>query len=359
MQVDLRPLDYMPAPPPTDVVERYGVAVVGCGDVAQGAHLPSYRRFGYRVVAACDIVEEKAGQAASQFEIPFWTTNVDEVLDRDDVDIVDLAVVPSQRLALVEKIASAGKHILSQKPLAETLSDAERIVEVSRDAGVTLMVNQQRRWIAYHRAMKVLIDRGIFGHLYCLVNVHRQNQDDQDSKWLTFPDVTIVENGIHYVDVSRFFTGRTPRRVKATTTMVPGQHTKDPMIYTILCEYEPNDLMATLHFNNIATALHHSPYVWYVDGTEASASIVRYGVGGGRAQLTVSFKGSLEHRQVFDIPASSDAFGGCMGEMLRALAEGREPEASGRDNLNSVRMTHAAVESSKTGRTVEIPAEGS
>ena len=46
-----------------------------------------------------------------------------------------------------------------------------------------------------------------------------------------------------------------------------------------------------------------------------------------------------------------------MGEMQRALATGVEPQVSGRDNLNSIRITNAAVESSKTGQTVEIPSE--
>ena len=153
------------------------------------------------------------------------------------------------------------------------------------------MINQQARWAPYHTAMKVLIDRGCLGHLYSVLHVHRQFQDGIDSTWLTTPDLTIIDNGIHYVDLSRYFTGRTPRWVKTTTTRVPGQNAIDPMIYSILCEYEPADLMSTLHFNNIAPALHHSPYLWHIDGTDASASIARYGsLRDGRTELTISFK---------------------------------------------------------------------
>ena len=59
---------------------------------------------------------------------------------------------PEDRLAAVEQLASAGKHILSQKPLAPTLAEAERIVEVCEEAGITLMINQQARWAPYHTA---------------------------------------------------------------------------------------------------------------------------------------------------------------------------------------------------------------
>ena len=357
-RIELHPEDYLPAAPPQEIVQRYGIAIVGCGNIARNTHLPAYSKFGYRIVAACDVIEERAQMVAEEYSIPFWTTNIEAVINRRDVDIVDLAVRPEHRLAAVEQLAAGGKHILSQKPLAPTLAEAERIVEICQEADITLMINQQARWASYHTAMKVLIDRGFFGHLYSVLHVHRQFQDGVDSSWLTTPDFTIIDNGIHYVDLSRYFTGRTPRRVKTTTTRVPGQNAIDPMIYTILCEYEPADLMSTLHFNNIAPALHHSPYLWHIDGTNASASIARYGsLRDGRTELTVSFKDAPDQRHVFHIQGGwfPDAWGGTMGEMQRALAEDVEPQASGRDNLNSIRITNAAVESSKTGRTVEIP----
>ena len=359
--VDLHPDDYLPQPPPQDIVQRYGIAIVGCGNIAQYIHLPAYRKFGYRIVAACDVVEEKARKVAEDHGIPFWTTRVEEVMDRRDVAVIDLAVRPEDRLAVVEQLALAGKPILSQKPLAPTMEESERIVEICHAADITLMVNQQARWAPYHVAMKVLIERGVFGHLYSLLHVHRQYQDLPDRRYRTVRDFTLIENGIHYVDLSRYFTGRTPRWTKTTTTSVPGQNAKDPMIYTILCEYEPDDLMSTLHFNNIALGLHHSPYLWYFDGTDASASIARYGtLRDGRTEVTISFKEEPDQRQVFHIHGGwfPDGWGGTMGEMLCALAEGREPQTSGRDNLNSIRVTHAAVESSKTGRTIEIPPEG-
>ena len=114
-QIELHPDDYLPASPPQEVVQRYGIAVVGCGNIARNTHLPAYHKFGYRVVAACDVIEEKAQTVAEEYSIPFWTTNIEAVIDRSDVDIVDLAVRPEDRLAAVEQLAAAGKtHSLSK-----------------------------------------------------------------------------------------------------------------------------------------------------------------------------------------------------------------------------------------------------
>ena len=88
---------------------------------------------------------------------------------------------------------------------------------------------------------------------------------------MALENFNIVDHGIHYIDLSRFFTGRTPVRVKATTTHVPGQAAVSPMIYSILCEYEPGaQVMTTLHFNNIIAASGLHRYEWLIDGTEGS-----------------------------------------------------------------------------------------
>ena len=99
-QIELHPEDYLPAAPPQEIVQRYGIAIVGCGNIARNTHLPAYHKFGYRVVAACDVIEEKARAVAEEYSIPFWTTNIEAIIDRRDVDIVDLAVRPEDRLAV-------------------------------------------------------------------------------------------------------------------------------------------------------------------------------------------------------------------------------------------------------------------
>jgi predicted dehydrogenase len=347
---ELRPEDYRPAPPPAEIKEQVGIGIVGCGGIMRSAHLPAYRDFGYRVLACSDIVEENMLAAQRQFNIPFGTTNVDELLERDDIQVIDLAVHAIQRPPLVDKISKAGKHILSQKPFAMNWADAAKMVALCEERGVTLMVNQQARWAPAHRALKLVVESGVLGHLYSVMHINRSFQDQPGSWYVALENFNIVDHGIHYIDLSRYLTGRTPLRVKATTTMVPGQVAVTPMIYTILCEYEPEaQVMSTLHFNNIIQTRAMHRYEWFLDGTLGSVSA-------SQSELLISFKDLPEQKQVYAIQGRwfPDAFGGSMGEMLRALAEKREPQTSGRDNLNSIRIAYAAVESSRSGRTVEL-----
>ncbi|MXX25614.1 MAG: Gfo/Idh/MocA family oxidoreductase [Caldilineaceae bacterium SB0668_bin_21] len=346
---DLQPGDYQPDLP-SDL--GYGIGFIGCGNIVLRSQMPAYKRAGYRVVACCDKTVEKAHNIAANFDNPLVTAYAEELLLHPDVQIVDLAVHAYQRLPLVEKIAAAGKHIFSQKPLAPSLGEAERIVEICRDAGVTLMVNQQARWAPPHRALRLLVEQGVLGHVYSVTHFHRAYQDY--GWYAEHEDFNIVDHGIHYVDLSRYFSGHTPLRVKATTTMAPGQNAVSPMIYTILFEYEePAQVMTTLHFNNIVSVPALHDHLWFLDGTRGSALLSN---PMGTAKLSVSLKDSPEQVQTYEIAGTwgYEGFAGSMGEMLRAMAEGREPECTGRDNLESIRMAVAAVESSNSGESVEL-----
>jgi len=345
--IDLAPSDYQPRPPEK---KDYGIGVIGCGGIMRHAHLPAYRQFGYRVVACCDLDPEARTRAQQEFGIPFATDNALELASRPEVEIIDLAVHAHQRRAVLEQIAPLGKPILSQKPFAMNYADAYEMVTLCERHGVTLMINQQARWAPQHRAVRVLLDRGVLGHLYSVVLVKRSYQDQPDHWFTRLQDATIIDHGIHYLDLTRYFTGRTPVRVKATTAWVPGQHAVSPMTFLATLEYEADaQLMAAVHFNNIVPTRAAHRYEWYLDGTEGSLIATE-------TEVMVSLRERPDHRQVFQLQGRwfPDAFGGSMGELMAAIAEGRPPQTSGRDNLDSLKIAYATVESAETGRAVEI-----
>ncbi len=347
MNYELRQEEYRPRP---SEHRDIGIGIIGCGGIVQFAHLPSYRTCGYKVVAASDVNPTALELTKRDFGVENVSTDPAVVLDNPDVRIVDLAVHANQRKPLIQRIAAAGKHVFSQKPFAMTLGEAKEMVEICERAGVKLMINQQSRWAPAHRAIRVMLDRGVCGHVYSVFHFNRSFQDDPDSWYVKLKNFNIVDHGIHFIDLSRHFSGMTPERVYCTTTTVPGQAAVSPMIYDITLEYaEAAQCVGGLHFNNIIPAFATHRFEWVIDGTEGS-------LVGTQEELLFCPKANRDMRLVTRIQGRwfPDAFGGSMGEMLDAVAEDREPLTSGRDNLESIAIADAAVRSSERHEPVEV-----
>ena len=262
----------MPRPPR----RKFKIGLVGCGGIARNAHLKAYRTMGFEVVHACDINPQNLELAVAEFNIPRGTLELDELLADPEVEVVDLAVHANQRRPLVERIAKAGKPIFSQKPFAMSFAEAREMVEICQREGVTLMINQQARWAPHHRVIRWFMDEGLLGHVYSTRHLNVSNQDREGSWFVALENALVVDHGCHYIDLSRYFAGRTPLRVKCTTTMVPGQIAVTPMIYSMTFEYDPQaQIMSTLHFNDICYTKPLFQYEWAVDGTGGSLRATR------------------------------------------------------------------------------------
>lgn len=335
--------DYFPPPPD----HKNSIGIVGCGEIVRGAHLPAYRKAAYDVRIVCDIQEDTARETAAAFDLPRWTTNLSDVLD-SGVEIIDLAVHAHARREVVEQICASQnkpRAILSQKPFALSLEDARAMVEMCHAAGIVLMINQQARFAPAHRALKRVIDSGELGHIYSIVHFLRAFQDEIGSWYVEMPNFNLLDHGIHWIDLTRYFSGQTPIIAKTTTVMVPGQNAVSPMIYSATLEYAGGELMSTLHFNNLvkthATTAHNE---WLIDGTHGTAMLTG-------DTLTVVDARTPRSKIVTKTEGAwwNDAFAGSMGELMRALHEKREPMCSGRDNLASIRTAQAMLRSSQGG----------
>src|SRR5687768_17097734 len=140
-----------------------GIGIVGCGGIVNYAHLPAYQASGFRVVACHDRDITAAERTAAAHGIPRVAATLDDLIADDEVEIVDIAVTPEAQVAIAERAAAAGKHLLCQKPLAPDYLAAARLVATARDEGVKLAVNQQMRWDAGIRVARQLIAQGALG----------------------------------------------------------------------------------------------------------------------------------------------------------------------------------------------------
>jgi predicted dehydrogenase len=160
--------------------KRLGIGVIGAGRWANLAHLPGWARDERcEIVGVCDTDPAKAGAAGQEFGARVVTGDYRELLARDDIDIIDVVTRDSEHFGINLAAVQAGKHVLSEKPVAHDYRDVRRIAGLAKDSGLKTKVGFTFRYSPAVRYMKDLIAAGDLGTPY-IYNAYEQN-----SQWLS------------------------------------------------------------------------------------------------------------------------------------------------------------------------------
>ena len=137
-----------------------GAAVVGCRAVAPLHARGFVRADGARLVAVCDRDPEAASTLAGEFGVDA-VTDYEQILRRDDIQIVSLVTPDELHAPMAIAAAQAGKHVLVEKPFAMTLAELDTMVAAAESAGVTMMCAQSLRYRPKLRAIRDAIRTGV------------------------------------------------------------------------------------------------------------------------------------------------------------------------------------------------------
>ena len=138
-------------------------AIVGCGNIGAGSHLPGVKRLeDVDIIAVCDLVEEKAKSAAQQFGGEAFT-DVDAMLAEKKPDIVDVCVREKDHRSVVEKALEAGAHVICEKTMADTIENAQAMLAAAEKTGKRLAINYNYRWLSNYMVLRQMIKNGDFG----------------------------------------------------------------------------------------------------------------------------------------------------------------------------------------------------
>lgn len=338
----------------------YGIAFVGTGGIVQYAHIPAYRKAGFNIVACYDKNPATAREVAAEHGIPQVYELLDDLLADSAVDIVDIAVPPWAQLAIVERAAAAGKHMLCQKPLADTFSDAVKIVELARQAGVKQAINQQMRWDAGIRGSKDLIQRGVIGQPTDAQIHISVSTPWQMWPWLAaVPRLEIMFHSLHYLDAMRYLFGN-PAWVTSRHTRYPqqGEVQGETKTITVLDYADGLQVLVVVnHYNEYA-----DPYATFrfigtegaIDGTIG----LMYNYPTGRPDTleitSKQFGAGVKITPTLTEMWIPDAFVGPMASLMRAIETDTVPQDnSTADNLDTLRVVHAAYLSAAENRSVK------
>ncbi|MFE8701976.1 Gfo/Idh/MocA family protein [Cytobacillus sp. FJAT-54145] len=143
--------------------ETVKVGIIGVGAIGESMTKVFSQHPLTEVVAVCDIVEELAAQRAADLGNVYWTTNYKELLELQGIDMIYVAVPPAHHYSIVMDVLEAKKHVLCEKPLANSLEEAEKMLSKARISGVVNAVHYPLSYINNIKMLTSLMKDGYLG----------------------------------------------------------------------------------------------------------------------------------------------------------------------------------------------------
>jgi predicted dehydrogenase len=338
-------LPYLP-PAPRSYHPRIGV--IGAGGIV-ASHLDAYRNAGWDVAAICNRTLSKAEARAREFfPTARVTDRIENILRDTSIDVVDITLHPADRLLVMEAALKAGKHVLSQKPFVMDLADGERLVQLARDKDLKLAVNQNGRWAPHMAWMRETVRGGFIGDVTSVhIGVHWNHGWIEGTSFEKIEDLILYDFGIHWFDFVTSITGDQVQSVFATATRASGQSAAVPLLAQAIVRL--NGGQASLIFDG-ATPFGHRDTT-FITGTKGS--LMSEGPDLDRQTVTL-ITAIGRARPLLEGTWFNDGFRGAMGALLVAIENDTEPANSATENLSSLALAFAAIQSCRTGREVTV-----
>ena len=330
-------------------------ALIGCGFFARN-HLHAWQQLsGVQIVALCDADPQRLVEASALFGITRTYTSAQALLAGERLDFVDIATTVGSHRALVEMAAAAGVPCICQKPFAPSVADAQAMVSVCHRAKVPLMVHENFRWQTPIQAVRKALDAGAIGQpFWGRVSFRSAFDVFSGQPYLATDERFILQDlGIHIVDIARFLLGEVHTLSASTRRVNPRIRGED--VATLLMQHA--DGATSVVDCSYATALPQELFPQTLIEIDGERGTLRLGAD---YVLTVHTAGGTTATHHCEPPLQAwaqrpwhniqDSVLNIQAHWLACLRERREPQTSGADNVNTLRLVEAAYESAARGQ---------
>ncbi len=313
-----------------------------------------------RVVGLADLDAARAEDRAAEFGLNdvIIARDVDDLIDQSHPDLLFDVVVPSARHEVVRAGLAAGRHVLSEKPMAGTLDEARDLVARAQSAGRIHAVVQNRRYVSGIRRIARALKGGAIGdiasvHVDFFLAPHFGGFREE------MEHVLLLDMAIHTFDALRCMTGLMASSVYCREWNPPHSWYREGSSAAAIFELESGAIFV-YRGSWCAQGLPTSwESMWRFVGAKGSL------LWDGADSIRIEALAAGERKGLFDpvtrveppALAESDRIGGHFGVMadfVAAVRAGSEPETVSHDNIRSLAMVFGAIESAETGRRVPI-----
>ena len=337
----------------------FRVALVGCGRIAQN-HFDSVKQIdGLSFTAVCDIVESRAKNAGELLGVP-WFTDYERMLREAECDVVVIATPSGLHPQHGILAAIAGKHVISEKPMAITLASADALVHACDEAKVQLFVVKQNRLNPPIQLLRKAIEKGRFGRIYLAnttVRWARPQEYYDQAKWRgtwEFDGGAFMNQASHYVDLMQWLCGPVESVVAKTATMARRIEAEDTGV-------------AVLKFRSGALGTIEVTMLTYPKNLEGSITILGEK---GTVKIGGTAVNKVEQWQFAEPDADDElvesassnpptVYGlghlGYYRNVLAVLRGEATPDTDGRGGRKSLELILGIYEAARTGTEVSLP----
>ena len=339
---------------------EYSIGVVGCGRISQH-HFDAIAKIdGLSIGAVCDIDEARAKSAGKDRHAPSFTS-LAKMLKEAPIDVVAICTPSGLHPENGILAAEAGKHVVSEKPMAVTVDAADRLIEACDKAGVRLFVVKQNRLNPPIRLLKRAVERGRFGRIF-VANVTVRWQRPQEyydaepwrGTW-KLDGGAIMNQASHYVDLIQWIVGPVESVVAKTATQARKIEAEDSGV-------------AVLKFASGALGVIEVNVLTYPRNYEGSITVIgetgTVKIGGTAVNRVEHWSFAeyddddklVETGAINTSPPTVYGFGheGYYRNVLAVLRGEAKAETDGRAGRESLALIQAIYESARSGREIRV-----
>jgi predicted dehydrogenase len=331
--------------------------MIGAGSISR-AHLPVLgARDDVEITCLADMNEAAAREQAERYGIGAVVTDYRELVTREDVDAVIVGIPTRFHPEAAILALRNGKHVLCEKPLARTLEECDAIADATRASGRVFQLAFVRRFDREWGTLRELVQAGAIGRpvQWRRIAVGPPPQPPYGA-WYTqraFSDGPLTESGSHDFDFARYTFGD----AKAVTASVwrLGRHGDIDDMGTVLVDFHSGDQMLCQW--SWALPVGTSATIGGLDvlGPDGVIRQPRR-EGEGQGVVVVAKPNGEEERHPYPSRHTADTwYGGQIANFVAAIRGEAAPRATVEDGRKAQEIYLAAVESSRTGRRIELP----
>jgi UDP-N-acetyl-2-amino-2-deoxyglucuronate dehydrogenase len=344
--------------------KTYRVALVGCGRISKHHFEAIEKVEGLELAAVCDVDPARAEEAGKKYDVPHFTS-LQDMIAKAKFDLVSICTPSGLHPEHGIVAARAGKHVLTEKPMAVTVEQAERLVEACEAAGVLLFVVKQNRLNPPIQLLKAAVDKGRFGKIF-LANVTVRWQRPQEyydaESWRgtwKYDGGAFMNQASHYVDLIQWLIGPVQSVMAKTATQARRMEAEDSGA-------------AVLRFASGAIGVIEVNVITYPRNMEGSITIIGET---GTVKIGGTAVNKVEHWSFAEYddddkliatgsintnPPTVYGFGheGYYRNVAEVLSGSGSAGTDGRAGMKSLALIEAIYESARTGKDIVFHDEG-